>query len=275
MNLQIKSSFKKEIMAFTRTKRFFILLCVFVGFAVFDPVMLRAMGAILVTLGEIDIMADALEQMTSSAMNGVSSLVGDLTLSGLIIYLLLINSFAGGEQKKRSIIIPRTSGLRSKAYITPKFIVYPIAAFALCLLAVLVAAAVSTAIFVEKDIIMPQILAAGALLGMNLAMFTSFHLCIGTATGKAGLSAAICIGAAIIIPGIFSVLSMGIDGNLMAYNPFGLAAMANEAVFKMPNMGEMLATILIAIGLMVACFFLALFAQNAQKIDNKGNEILI
>ncbi|MDR2558493.1 MAG: hypothetical protein LBC86_02970 [Oscillospiraceae bacterium] len=275
MNTQIKACFKKEIMAFTRTKRFFILLCVFVGLAIFDPLMIRGTSAIMEAVSDIDTLGELLGEMTSYASNGVASLVSDLALAGMIVFILLIGSFAGGEQKKRSIIIPRTSGLQNKAYLLPKFIVYPVAAFVLCMLAVLSAAVLSAEIFAENDLIISQIFAAGAILGVHFMMYICFHLCIGTATGKAGMSAAICIGALILIPGIFALMSMGTDGNLIAYNPFALNMMALDAVHDMPETGEVTVTVIIAFALMFVCYLLALFAQNAKKIDNKGNEILI
>ncbi|MCL2696649.1 MAG: hypothetical protein FWE74_01055 [Oscillospiraceae bacterium] len=275
MSIQVKASFKKEITAFTRTKRFFILLCVFVGLAVFDPLILRGTGALMEAVSEAETLGELFGEMTTASSSGVSSLVNDLALAGLIVFLLLINGFAGGEQKKRSIIIPRTSGLRNNAYLTPKFIVYPAAAFVLTLLAVFVAAAVSASVFAVNDLVIPQVFAAAVLLGVNLMLYTCFHLCIGTATGKAGMSAAICIGASILVPGIFSVMSMGIEGNLIAYNPFALSVMAMGAVSVMPDTGEAAATVIIALAIMIACWLLALFAHNARRIDNKGNEILI
>jgi ABC-2 type transport system permease protein len=275
MNIQTKACFKKELLAFTRTKKFFTLLCVFVGLAIIDPLIIRGTGMLMETLNEFEGMSELFGELTSYAANGVSSLINDISLAGLIVFLLLINSFAGGEQKRRSIIIPQSAGLGSHAYITPKFFVYPGAAFILCMLAVLVAAAVSASVFTVNDLIMSRVIIAGVLLGVHFMMYTCFHLCIGTATGKAGMSAAICIGASIMVPGFFTLLSMGIDGDLIAYNPFGLAAMAINSSFLLPQTSEIVATVLIAFALMVICWLLALFAQNAKKIDNRGNEMVI
>ena len=38
---------------------------------------------------------------------------------------------------------------------------------------------------------------------------------------------------------------------------------------------EIIVGVIITVLLMVAVFLLAVFAQNAKKIDNKGNEIII
>jgi hypothetical protein len=267
-------------MAFFRTKKAFILLCVFIGLAIFDPLMIRGMGSLMESMSDVydDFGMDVSDMVTmlgSNASLGVSSLISDLALAGMIVFLLLINGFAGGEQKKRSIIIPRSSGLNSFSYIMPKFIVYPVAAFALIMLSVLVTTLVSIAVFEVNDLSVLRVFVAGLLLGVNFMMYTCFHLCLGTATGKAGLSAGICIGASILVPGFFSVMSIGLDGNLIAYNPFALTSMAQNALYFMPDIAEMIITVVVALGIMFIVYLLALFAQNVKKIDNTGNEILI
>ncbi|MDR2531328.1 MAG: hypothetical protein LBC82_00580 [Oscillospiraceae bacterium] len=281
MNIQTKASFKKEILAFTRTKMLLIITLVFVGLALFDPLMYRGMGMLVElmsdTFEEMNIGADGMIALfTEDASTGVQGFMSDITLMGIIIFLLLINGFAGGEQKKRSIIIPRSSGLRSFGYIFPKFIIYPITAFIISVIGVLVAGSLSAVIFVNNDLTVGGLLGAGALMGINLALYTCFHLAIGTATGKAGMSAAICIGASILVPTFFQLLSTGFDGDLIAYNPFAFISMAYGALYgnALP-ISEILITAVIALGIMVAVYLLALFAQNARKIDNSGNEMII
>jgi ABC-2 type transport system permease protein len=279
--MQLKANFKKEILAFTRTKMLMIIVLVFVGLAIFDPLMYRGMAML------VEVMSDSFEEMnlgvegmialfTEDASTGVLGFMTDITLMGMIIFLLLINGFAGGEQKKRSIIIPRSSGLRSLGYILPKFIIYPIAAFVVSLLGVLVAGALSAVIFINNDLEVGRLFTAGALMGVSLAMYTCFHLALGTATGKAGMSAAVCIGASILVPTFFELLSTGFDGDLIAYNPFAFTNMALGALFgQAPPADEILITVAIAVGIMIAVYFLALFVQNARKIDNTGNEMIL
>jgi hypothetical protein len=273
--MQTSACFKKEIMAFFRTKKFLVLFCVFVGVAVLIPLMFGATASFMESAGELDMIGAMLGALTMRASDGLIILLGNLFLVGLILYLLLINSFAGGEQKKRAIIIPRSAGLRAASYITPKFIVYPLSAFVLTMFAVLLGAAVSSSVFKVNDLVTSQVLAAGALLGVNLMMYTCFHLCIGTATGQAGASAAICIGFAVLVPDIFELISRSIDGDLIAYNPFALATMSMEAVAHEPNTGEMAVTVIFSFALMFISYLLAVFAQNAKRIDNKGNEMVI
>lgn len=286
MSMQTKASFKKEITAFTRTKKFLIIACVFIGLAVFDPLMLRGTGLLIDamnTIEEIDMsgLGDFVNDAPASV--GVYSTISDLALIGLLIFLLMMNPFAGGEQKKRSIIIPRTSGLSSPSYLLPKFIVYPAAAFVLSVISAFVSYAVSVLIFDTNDIVFTNVLLGGALLGVYLMMFVCFHLCLGTATGRAGMSSAVCIVGAWILSTLFALIGM-----TDIFNPFTMNTMAaavaggmhKEAIVATSELiyyetGEIIATVLIALAAMVLVYFIALFAQNAKRIDNSGNEVLI
>jgi hypothetical protein len=61
------------------------------------------------------------------------------------------------------------------------------------------------------------------------------------------------------------------------YNPFTLDLLAVSSVYNnAATRGELLdiaVTVIIALTLMLICYFVALFAQNAKMIDNSGNEI--
>jgi ABC-2 type transport system permease protein len=291
MSLQTSANFKKELTAFARTKKLVILLSVFMGFATLIPLFYRGIGIMVEAMEELyDEMgmdSDAmLEILGLNATTGVQQAALAISLAGLIVFLLLINSFAGGEQKRRSIIIPRSSGLRSVPYLLPKYIVYPTAAFLLAFSAMLISSVISGVIFIQNDLEADRVIWSGVLLGVNLMFYVCMHLTIGTATGKPGMSAAICVGASLLVPEFFAVLSRGFDGGMIAYNPFSMANLAltlhykipgqpDEFITALPPASEMIITILFAIGIMVAAYFVALFAQNARRIDNRGNEMLI
>jgi ABC-2 type transport system permease protein len=289
MKLQNKASFKKEIMAFFRTKKLTIIALVFIGLAIFGPLMIRGLGLLMSSMEELydDLGMDVTEtaaMLAESATMGVHTFIENIPTVGLLVYLLLINSFAGGEQKRRSIIIPSSSGLRPFSYIFPKFIIYPLTALVLSIIAALVSAVISIAAFENNDIVFGQVLIAGTLAGVHLMLFICFHLALGTATGKAGMSAAVCICASFLVPRFFGVMSAGIDGHLIAYNPFmfGLAALhalygdiAPSADGGVMTVAEVIISVAFALAIMVIVYFLAFFAQNVKKIDNTGNEMVI
>jgi len=275
MDLQTKASLHKELLAFLRTKKFLILVCVIIGWSVVSPLMIVGLGLMVDSMSDlysefgVD-MSGMTEELTSSASLGVASQISDISGVGVIVFLLVINSFAGGEQKKRSIIIPQSAGLSSFSYITPKFIVYPITIFILSFIGTIAAGVVSGFVFDENDLVFTNVVNAGILLGVSNMFYVCIHLTIGTGTGKPRISSAICIGALLLLPGFF-VLA---DAN-PAFNPFTINTAAAAAVFGNVSSSGMFIGIIVALVLMVALYYIALFAQNARKIDNSGNEVLI
>ena len=57
------------------------------------------------------------------------SAISGITGNAILVLLLCMMGTAGGEQKKRSIILPKCSGLKTTDYVTAKFIVYPVFTF--------------------------------------------------------------------------------------------------------------------------------------------------
>ena len=275
MDIQLKAGFKKELLAFFRTSKFLILILVLIGLSVSSPLMLVGTSALMDLMGDVydqlgmDV-SMLTQELSSLASFGVSSQLSDVTMVGLLVFLLVINSFAGGEQKKRSIIIPRSSGLGSLPYILPKFAIYPVAMFIFTIMGTIAAGGVSALLFNINDIVWPMLLMAAVLAGGYNMFFVCLHLTLGTATGKAGMSSAICIVASILLPGIVSVLDPS-----PVYNPFAMNLTAGSALYGGVSGVDMVITMLVALALMAACYFIALFAQNAKKIDNSGEEIII
>jgi len=277
MTIQLKASFKKEFLAYVRTRRFMIITLVIIGLSVLSPLLLAGMSLLMDSMSDIydefgmDV-SEMTEALSSSVSIGVSSSVSDITGVGLIVMLLLINRAAGGEQKKRTVIIPKSAGLKSLPYILPKFIIYPISAFVLTVIAMFISWAVSVLLFEFNDVTFSGVLSAGLISGVCLMLYVCFHITLGTATGKAGMSAAVCITASIILSNIFAFTSSD-----YMYNPFALDLIAASALLNSPMTNteilDIVVTVVFAFGIMVISYFVALFAQNARKIDNSGNEI--
>jgi ABC-2 type transport system permease protein len=275
MSTQLKASFNKELLAFLRTYKLFIMTAVIIGWSVFSPLMLVGLGFLVNSMGDIydelgvD-MSSMTEQLTSTASTGVSSQVSDISSIGIIVFILVISSFAGGEQKKRSIIIPHSSGLNSFSYLFPKFIIYPITIFILSLLGTIAAGVLSGLIFDYNDLVFSDVLSAGVLLGFYGMFYICLHLTLGTGTGKPWISSAICIAALMLLPSIFAIANAS-----PAFNPFTVSQAAVSAVYGAIPSSEIAIGICVALVLIVILFFVALFTQNARKIDNSGNETLI
>ena len=278
MNMQTKASFKKEYLAFFRTRTFLTVALVVIGLSILSPLLITGMGALIDSMSglydeyfDMDVSGMS-EMLGATASIGVATTVSDITGVGLIVYLLLINKAAGGEQKKRAVIIPMSSGLRSVAYIFPKFIIYPLSAFVLAVVAMFTSWAVSALVFDVNDVAFTGILLAGILAGVSMMFYVCFHITIGTATGKAGMSATLCIIASILLPNIFALTNME-----YMFNPFALNVLASTVVTRTAISNQELLdfaiTIVFALAIMIGAYYIAVFAQNAKKIDNTGNEI--
>lgn len=273
MNIQTRASFTKEYLAFFRTNRFTIIAASFIGVALLSPLLISGMSALVDFYADLGVdISDLTGMLVSASSIGVASSISEIATIGLLIFILLINRYAGGEQKKRAVIIPMSSGLRSFGYIFPKFIVYPLSAFVLGIIGVLASWLVSGWVFEVNDVTFGVAVLSGMLVGVRLMLFVCFHLTLGTATGRAGMSAAVCIVASFLLPNFISIA----DAELM-FNPFALELLAVRTVqigyATASDVQDMIITVIISVVIMAIMYFIALFAQNAKRIDNTGNEI--
>jgi hypothetical protein len=277
MSIQTRAGFKKEFLAFFRTRTFIIVACVIIGLSLFSPLMVAGLGSMMDSMSDVyDDMGMDVSGMTdflaSSAAVGMILSIEAVVGTSLIVVLLLLNKTAGGELKKRSVIIPKSAGLRSFAYIFPKFIIYPLTVFILAFLAVLASWPLSVYLFEVNDVTTGGVLLAGVLSGVSMMFFVCCHLALGTATGKAGMSAAVLIAASVILPMVFATVNLE-----YMFNPFALGTLASVAVqFGVPSgsfLADNLISIAFAFGIMLVTYLIALFAQNARKIDNSGDDI--
>jgi len=277
MNIQTKAGFKKELLAYLRTHKLLTVALVIIGLAIFNPLMITGLGALIDSMSDVydDLGMDIsgmTEMLGTATSTGVTSSVEGITGVGVIVVLLLLNSAAGGEQKKRSVIIPKSAGLQSVAYILPKFIIYPVSVFIFSIIAIFVSWGISAMLFDINDVTFNGVFISGILSGICMMLYVCFHLALGTATGKAGMSSAVCITASILLPSIFSFISPD-----YMYNPFMLNVLAYTAIFTDTFSGSELTDIAISSAvagiIMVITYLIALFAQNARRVDNSGSDI--
>ncbi|MCL2425053.1 MAG: hypothetical protein FWD05_01825 [Oscillospiraceae bacterium] len=278
MSLQTKACFKKEFLAYLRTYKFLIIALVILGLAVFFPLLIVGTGALMYNLSdfyyyELDTDITGMVEFFGTASSiGVSSSVEAITGIGLIVMIILMNKAAGGEQKKRAIIIPKSAGLRSFSYLFPKFIIYPISVLIMSIISMLASWAVSFLIFEVNDLILSSVLISGALAGVHLMFYACMHLTLGTATGRAGMSAAVCITISMFLPLMFAMMEMDYMFNPFALNTLAQMPLVNNAM-SISVLTDIGISTIFVFGIMIALFLVALFAQNAKKIDNSGDEI--
>jgi len=277
MNIQTKAGFRKEFLAYLRTHKLLIVALVIIGLAIFNPLMITGLGVFIDSMSDVydDLGMDVsgmTEMLGTATSTGVTSSVEGITGIGVIVVLLLLNSAAGGEQKKRSVIIPKSAGLRGVAYILPKFIIYPVSVFIFSVIAVFVSWGMSALLFDINDVTLGGVMISGILSGICMMFYVCFHLALGTATGRAGMSSAVCITASVLLPTIFSLISPD-----YMYNPFTLNVLAYIAVLSdtltSTELTDIAVTSAVACIIMLITYLIALFAQNARRIDNSGSDI--
>lgn len=285
----LKEGIKKEMMFFTRSFRMWGVLMAAVLFALVAPLLIKLSFVMLDSLDTImnesgysedieyssgglefgldfgsDMDADTEAQMGKF---GAISALGDLTGTLMLVFMLVIMYSAGGELKKRSMIIPQNAGLSAKLYILPKFIIYPISAAIFAFCGIWIGFGISTIVFPGVQVKILGVLEAAFAAGIYDAFIMVLYLTLGLCTAKAGIATVIMYGGSTILSALFSAL--GAD----KFHPFTLILQAQSAVMEesfdaVNYWGSMGITVLI----MVLCYFVTLFVISARRIDNRGKE---
>lgn len=286
---------KKEIMFFGRSFRFVGVLIASVVFAVISPLMMSLSYNMM--SGLMDSGAGEIVEDTDTAANGyanaddiiggmglgaigdmftdedimaklgVVSSVGDLTNTLLLIFMLVTMYSAGGELKKRSMIIPQNAGLTPKLYLLPKFLVFPVTAALLAFLGVWVSFGITSLMFKGMTVTAGQLALVALLAAVFNAFMITLYFTLGICTKKAGLSVVIMYGGNVIFTTLFNAL--GAD----KFHPFTLTTQCQNIITQGEiDSANLWGSIGISLLLMLLCYFVTLFVVSAKKIDNRGVE---
>lgn len=293
----LKTGIKKEMMFFTRSFRLWGIILAAVMFAVVSPLLMRLslfmMSAIedaTLDPGKNDpsISENVNDMKTDMSVNlsvspdmdfgsmtdeeymaplSIVGAMGDLTSTLMLVTMLVTMYSAGGELKKRSMIIPQNAGLTPKLYILPKFIVYPLAMALIGFCGVWISYGTTSLVFSGVDIA-PK---AVAITSLSVAVFDAFmttvYFTLGLCTSKAGLSVVILYGGNVILTALFSAL--GAD----KFHPFTLTSQAQTALMgEKTDSLNLWGSIGVTVLIMILCYFVTLFVFSAKKIDNRGRE---
>ncbi len=284
----LKEGIKKELMFFTRSFRMWGVIIAAVLFAAASPLLMKLSFEMLSSIENMElggdndlstqsinmdmeisgsgIMGDMTDESYMAKLGAISAL-GDLTSTLMLIFMLVTMYSAGGELKKRSMIIPQNAGLSSKLYILPKFIVYPasVALFAFC--GIWIGFGISALVFGGIEISISNIAVSALLAAVFDAFMTVLYFTLGLCTSKAGLSVVIMYGGNVILTTLFSAL--GAD----KFHPFTLTSQAQNAVLENGfDSVNLWGSIGITVLLMVLCYFVTLFVISARRINNRGKE---
>lgn len=281
----IKTGIKKEFMLFSRGFRLIGVIITIIGISLMYPLMYKSMEMMAGQIADMgqQIGGEAQDQVTGAvdSINGMmSSLeamyggsmaavgfktgVSSITSTGFLIISLLLMATAGGEQKKRSVIIPNCAGLTPAGYVMPKFIVYPVMIGLLSFLGGMTTGGISNLIYNNElninDIIFSSLCAA-----IYMLFMTALYFLIGLSTGRPGISVIIVYGGSTIIPILLQ--SLDID----RYNPFTLQSLLMSS-YNDADMNNFILSTVVAFILSVICCLLALMIMTLRRVDNTVGE---
>ena len=285
------NGFRKEMMFFMRGGRFAVIILVMIALAGMYPVMFGIMNTMIEAMkGIYD--DETFTQMFTLFTNMTAADITMYTVEsvvefGAIVMLFVFRNSAGGEQQKRSVIIPRCSGLTPARYILPKFAIYPLFMFIVSALSVYLGAGISAVMF-PGGLDWSMITVSACCSGVFLAFITALQFCIGICTGKSGVTVAVVLIMEMFVPSILSLLRVD------RFNPFALssiaiyAPLANaepgssmlasiSAVSTTPSSSEISSlNIAVSIGtavvISVILCFVTLFVLNTKQVHNEGDE---
>lgn len=288
---------KKELMFFTRSFRMWGILIAAIVIAVASPFLMKLtefMFGVIDDSGIFDpdnteaVVADVgedyrVEEMSADITGGIGfeemqdskylatagciSALADLTSTLMLIIMLVTMYSAGGELKKRSMIIPQNAGLTPKLYVMPKFIVYPVIVGVIAFCGVWINYGASCILFPDNDISLTGVAVTSLVVFVFDIFMTCGYFALGLCTAKAGLSVIIMYGGNVIFSALFTAL--GAD----KFHPFTLVSQAQTAlatgeVDSLNLWGSVGVTLLISL----LCYFVTLFVISAKKIDNRGKQ---
>lgn len=285
--MQIKDGLRKEWLFFTRTRRLMgVIIAVFaVAFA--TPLLYKFMEILLMSIKNYG-SASASGILTEQDMQELSSLGG---LAGfmssasyafsnamllvcdtsMLIIALLLMSACGGEQKKRSIMIPLCSGLSYKDYLLPKFILYPATTFVMTYISGVLTAFMCNAMFSQDKISTDMVFFVPFLTAVYLTFIISVYMALGLSTARPGIAVIITfVGQSLVIM-ILAGLKM------TRFNPFSLyslvGSMLLDADFSLEKEAASITmAVILSVVLSVVMYFIAFTVMSAKNINNREDK---
>lgn len=281
----IKTGIKKEFMLFSRGFRLIGVIITIIGISLMYPLMYKSMEMMAGQIADMgqQIGGEAQDQVTGAvdSINGMmSSLeamyggsmaavgfktgVSSITSTGFLIISLLLMATAGGEQKKRSVIIPNCAGLTPAGYVLPKFIVYPLVIGVLSFLGGIITGCISNLMY-NNELSINDIMFSSLCAAIYMLFMTALYFLIGLSTGRPGISVIIVYGGSTIIPILLQ--SLDID----RYNPFTLQSLLMSS-YNDADMNNFMLSTVVAFILSVICCLLALMIMTLRRVDNTVGE---
>lgn len=274
--MQIKAGLKKEWLQFTRTFRLGGIILAIASFALADPLMYWAMNLLLdgisttqaavADTGALDI--GEVASVFNNAGVVFSMTMAEFCSTSTLIFMLILMSPCGGEQKKRATIIPSCTGLGTLEYLIPKYIIYPAAIFVVTLASCMMAGGICNLMFTDGAIDAGMMFLAAVLCAVYLTFILVVYMSIGLCTSRPGVvTVFMYIGVSIVQ--IF-LNQLG----LTKFHPLTLRSivtgeMFTESFVLADEVGSIAVGTVLSVVIGVMMFVLTYAVQKGTKINNQ------
>lgn len=295
MNAQLKYSFKKERAQFFRGFKLLGIALAIFGFALSYPLMSKLMVAFVGEMSNMEtpqIGTAAIQAETASLAeanaNGAGlgniaaiygsaltvfsmSLISLATYSSLIIMLVMMKP-AGGEQKKRAMIVPLCCGLQYKNYLIPKFVIYPLTVFAVSFLGGLTAGGLCGSLFKSDKIPAETILLASFMIGVYMAFIITVYLALGLCSSRPGVMVGVVFLGQMLMPSLLAGMGLTNYQPFALFNLISALSAPNAGDILSENLTNILVSSVIALAIGILLYFITLAVLNGKKVDNQQEE---
>ena len=173
-------------------------------------------------------------------------------------------SAAGGEQKKRSVIIPTCAGLSPSGYVMPKFIVYPLVIGLMSFIGGMITGGISNLIY-NNELIISDIVFSSVCGAIYMFFITAVYFLTGLSTGRPGISVIIVYAGSTVVPLILQALDID------KYNPFTMQTLLMSS-YSEADMNNFILSTVVSVVLSVISCLLTLMITTLRKIDNSVGE---
>lgn len=252
---QVIATTKKDLIGLTRTFRIFVIIAIGFFSAILQPITLKFMVPLLEVL---QVPADIISSLPEgNLLMALASVFAELADIGLLVLLLCIMSFIGGEQKKKLLTIPITKGLTLESYVISKFVLFPIIGFIFGFVFSLIGYSISLALF-DNIIPMVSVILSSALVGVEIMFTVVIATAVGILTSRPGIGIAIIYSSRVLVTSILTAIGYN------RFNPFALNLYAS--VFEYAVLSEVMITLAITFGIAILIFIFTFLKTQRRKL---------
>ena len=263
--MQISAGLHKEWMFFYRNKRLLAVIIFYLVFALMNPLMARAAVSVG---GEAMGFPDGMNigELVTLQKTFVESF--SMIFTAAIVTMFLISGAAGGEQKKRSIVMPQTAGLTAGGYVIPKFMLYPPVVFIMTIASAFAMNAACHYAFGESfgsEIVF----VTATLYGLYAVFVFCMYMFLGISLGQPKLAVLYMF----IADSLFGIMVSQFD--IVKFTPWNLFDIANETALSggVADSSALFGTAAVTLVLCVVFLGVTIFAVKAKRMDNSSDEM--